>query len=100
MKNRVSELVRLAFSGRHDKISTVVITQKLTAISPSFRENIAMLVAFDTPNTKAWQTISEEFLDVTKEELTDIISELKANKYARLEISLQQPREHKVVLPR
>ena len=97
VKNRTSELVRLAFSGRHDNLSTIVITQKITAISQSFRENIAMLVTFDTPSSKVWQTIMDEFLDVSKEELNEIVSQLKRNKYARLEILLRQPRSHRVV---
>ena len=100
MKNRTSELVRLAFSGRHDNLSTIVITQKITAISQSFRENIAMLVTFDTPSSKVWQTIMDEFLDVSKEELNEIVSQLKRNKYARLEILLRQPRSHMVVYSR
>ena len=35
VKNRTSEIVRLAFSGRHDNLNTIVITQKITAISQS-----------------------------------------------------------------
>ena len=66
-------------------------------IKESFRENIAMLVTFDTPSSNVWQTIMDEFLDVTKDDLNGIIIQLKRNKYARLEISLRQPRSHRIV---
>ena len=55
VKGRTGELVHLAFSARHIGISVWVLTQKMTAISSSFRENVAAIVLFYTPfrmNTK------------------------------------------------
>ena len=102
VKNRVSELVRLAFSARHYSLSVVLITQKLTAVSPSYRENISKIVMFKTMSTKVWDTIMDEYLEymgVTKEKLKEIINEIKTNKYARLEISLRDPESYEVVRP-
>ena len=42
VKNRASELVKLAFSARHFNLSTTVITKP-------YRENISKLVAFYNP---------------------------------------------------
>ena len=44
------------------------------------------------------QAIAEEFLNVTKEEVTNIVRKLKDNKYASLEILLRHPYAHKVVV--
>ena len=37
VKNRTSELVKLAFHGRHIGLSTIVITQQLTSIAKPYR---------------------------------------------------------------
>ncbi len=44
------------------------------------------------------QTITDEFLNVDKEEVKDIVQKLKNNKYARLEILLRHPYTHEVVI--
>ncbi len=45
------------------------------------------------------QTITDEFLNVEKEEIKDITQKLKNNKHARLEILLRPPYTHKVITP-
>ena len=98
VKNRVSELVNLAFSARHYGLSTVVLTQQMTSIAKPYRENTSKLVTFYNPSKKDMQTITDEFLNVTKEEVTDIAQKLKNNKHARLEILLRHPFMHKVII--
>ena len=46
VKKRTSELVKLAFHGRHIGLSTIVITQQLTSIAKPYRMNISKLVTF------------------------------------------------------
>ncbi len=99
VKNRVSELVSLGMHARHFGFSTIVITQQFTSIAKPFRENIAKLVMFYNPSKKDMQTIVDEFLNVEKEEIKDIVKTLKNNKYSRLEISLRHPYRHKVIIP-
>ena len=42
MKKRTGELITLGYSGRHGKISTIVITQQLLkAIAKGYRDNIS-----------------------------------------------------------
>ena len=48
MKNRTSELVKLAFHGRHIGLSTIVITQQLTSIAKPYRMNVSKVVFFYT----------------------------------------------------
>ncbi len=72
-------------------LSTVVLTQQMTSIAKPYRENISKLVTFYNPSGKDMQTITDEFLNVTKEEVTIIVQKLKDNKYARLEILLRHP---------
>ncbi len=43
------------------------------------------------------QTITDEFLNIEKEEIKDIIQKLKNNKHARLEILLRHPFTHEVI---
>ena len=45
------------------------------------------------------QTITDDFLNVDKEEIKDIVQKLKNNKYARLEILLRSPYTHEVIIP-
>ena len=49
VKGRTGELVKLGFSGRHSSISVWVLTQQLSSIAKSFRENVAAIVLFYTP---------------------------------------------------
>ncbi len=43
------------------------------------------------------QAITDEFLNVEKEEIKNIIQKLKNNKHSRLEISLRHPFTHEVI---
>ncbi len=99
VKNRTSELVNLAFSTRHYVFSTIVITQQFTSIAKPYRENIAKLVTFYNPSKKDMQAITDDFLNVEKEEIKDIVQKLKNNKYSRLEILLRCPYTHEVSIP-
>ena len=46
VKGRTGHLVEMAFSARHIGISVWVLTQDSTSITPSFRENLAVIVYF------------------------------------------------------
>ena len=92
VKNRTSELVKLAFSARHSNLSTIVITQQLTSIAKPYRENISKLMTFYNPNKKDMKEIIEEYLDVgDRTEINKIKDTLKNKKYSRLKISLKHP---------
>ena len=66
VKNRTSELVKLAFSARHFNLSTIIITQP-------YRENILKWVTFYTPNRKDMNEIIDEYLDVLdKKEIDEL----------------------------
>ena len=52
VNGRTGQLVNLAFSARHTGLSEWVLTQKMTSITASFRENVAAIVLFYTPSTK------------------------------------------------
>ena len=100
IKNRTSELVKLAFSARHFGLSTIVITQQLTSIAKPYRENISMLVNFYNTNRNDMRSITDEYLyGLDKNEINEIVNKLKNNKYARLEIDLHHPYDYRVVIP-
>ena len=100
VKNRVSELVKLAFLARHN-LSTIVITQQLTRICKPYRENISKLVTFYTQNRNDMKSITDNYLyGVSNDEIKGIVDRLKNNKYARLEINLRHPYGYNVVIPK
>ena len=88
VKKRVSKLVKLGFGARHYGLSTIVITQQLTSICKSYRENICKLATFYIPNRNDMKIITDDYMNgIGKEELSRIINTLK-NKYSVLEINL------------
>ena len=100
VKKRTSELVRLGFSSRHYGLSTIVLTQQLTSIAKPYRENISKLMTFYNPSSKDMNAIFDDYLStLDASEKKAIVSELKNNDYARLEILLRRPYSHEVVVP-
>ena len=81
MKNRVGELVKLGFSARHMGISTIVITQQLTSIAKTYRDNMSKLVTFYNPNIADMQIILDEYLFIDEDETRQIKKQLKENKH-------------------
>ena len=61
VKGRTGQLVNLGFSARHIGISVWVLTQKITSITPSFRENVAAIVLFYTPSAKTTKAIFDDY---------------------------------------
>ena len=99
VKNRTSELVKLAFHGKHIGLSTIVITQQLTSIAKPYRMNISKLVIFYSARKDDRKDVFENHLSVDKNEEQKILDALKNKKYARLEILTIHPYTHKVIIP-
>lgn len=56
-KKRTSELVKLAFFGRHRGFSTIVISQQLTSVAKPYREQISKIVSFFNADAEDEQII-------------------------------------------
>ena len=93
VKNRTSELVKLAFHGRHIGFSTIVITQQLTSITKPYKENISKIVNFYIPAAEDEQVLFRKYMANVKNK-DEIRGKLEKIKYARLEITLRVPRNH------
>ena len=92
VKGRTGELVKLGFSARHAGISVWVLTQQLSSIAKPFRQNVAAIILFYTPSAKTTKTIFEEYAGgLSHDELNQMISRLKARKFAHLIFSLRFP---------
>ena len=92
VKGRTGQLVNLGFSARHIGISVWVLTQKLTGISASFRENVAAIVIFYTPSAKTTKAIFEDYAgELSIEEYKALISKLKEQTFSHLVFSLRHP---------
>ena len=92
VKKRTSELVKLAFSGRHDNISVWLLSQQLTSVSKPFRENIGSLVVFYTPSKSDLETILSDYGgEITKQQLQEYMRHLKENRYSKMIFSLRHP---------
>ena len=61
VKGRTDQLVRLCFSARHTGLSMWVLSQKLTSITASFRENVAAIVFFYTLSAKTTKAIFDDY---------------------------------------
>ena len=99
VKNRTSELVKLAFHGRHVGLSTIVITQQLTSIAKPYRMNVSKVAFVYTARKDDRKDIFENYLCVDRDEEKKIMETLKNNKHARLEILIVFPYTHEVVVP-
>jgi len=97
VKGRTGELVKLGFSARHSGISVWVLTQQLSSIAQSFRENVAAIVLFYTPSAKTTKAIFEEYAgELSHDELRQMIARLKERRFAHLIFSLRHPFEIQV----
>ena len=82
----------MAFSGRHQNISLWVLTQQLTSIAKPFRENVACIISFFSPNKMANQTLFDEFAgDLSPEMKKEFKNILKSEKYSRVCFCLRHP---------
>ena len=89
VKGCTGELVNLAFSVRHMGISVWVLTQKLTGIPSSFRENVAAIV-FYTPSARTTKAIFDDYTgELFPDEYKDLVSKLKERKFSYLLFSLR-----------
>jgi len=92
VKGCTGELVNLAFSSRHIGISVWVLTQKITSITASFRENVAAIVLFYTPAAKTTKAIFDDYAcELSQDEYKGLISKLKERKFSYLVFSLRHP---------
>ena len=92
VKGRTGKLVNLAISARHIDISVWVLTQKLTGITASLRENVAAIVLFYTPQPKPQRPYSTiTAAELSMEEYKKLISKLKEQKFSHLVFSLRHP---------
>ena len=94
---RRQPLLELAISGRHSKHSLWLLTQSYTAIPENLRRQKKMLFVF-YPNEKSdLKIIDDETNLIPDGELGIIKEQLKASKYACLNVRLEYPREYKVL---
>jgi len=92
MKGRTGELVNLAFSAGHMGISVWALTQKMTGITASFRENVAVIVLFYTPSAKMTKAIFDDYAgELSPDEYKGLVSKLKERKFSYLVFSLRHP---------
>ena len=94
VKGRTGQLVNLGFSARHIGTSVWVLTQKITSITASFRENMAAIVLFYTPSAKTTKAIFDDYAgELSQDEYKGLISKLKERKFVYLVLSLRHPYE-------
>ena len=83
IKGRTGQLVELAFSARHSGISVWVLTQKITSTTPSFPENMAVIVLFYTRSAKTTNAIFDDYGgELSNEERRGLIAKLKEQKFS------------------
>jgi hypothetical protein len=92
--SRHSKLLHSLFTrGRHNSISTIVSTQKFTAVAPIIRVNATFLCVYRLRNTKDLETFLEELSAlVPRKELLEIYHLAVKDPYSFLYINLVAPR--------
>ena len=88
--SRHSKLLHSLFTrGRHNSISTIVSTQKFTAVAPIIRVNATFLCVYRLRNTKDLETFLEELSAlVPRKELIEIYQVATKEPYSFLYINL------------
>lgn len=66
-------LNKMAISARHLKITVIIITQYLTSLKPIVRQNLRLVVAFETDSYKERRKFIDEFLSLTNNRVGDLI---------------------------
>ena len=93
-KMKESAICKLAFHGRYHNISTWIITQKYNAIVKDFRDNIRILISFFDKNKESMELALKQNNIIPKENINNIINELKNNKGSKLIMRLEHPFEY------
>ena len=97
VKGRTGELVKLGFSARHSGISVWVLTQQLSSIAKPFRENVAAIVLFYTPD-ETMEVIFKKYAgEFTCDQRRHMIARLKERRFAHFIFSLRHPFEKKMI---
>ena len=92
---RTSEITKLSFSGRHENISFILITQDFHTIPKKIRENCSKFVFFYNANKKQMETIFDKYLGYEeKEERNRIVHYLRNKKFSYLFINNESPYNH------
>ena len=92
VKGRTSELVNLAFSGQHMGTSVWVLTQKITGITASFRENVVAIVLFYTPSAKITKANFDDYAgELSLDEYKGLVLKLKEQEFSYLVFSFRHP---------
>ena len=97
IKGKTSNLVELAFTGRHIGVGLIVLTQQLTSVSKAYRDNITKLVTFYSSSRRDTKTLFDDYLNVSKEEFSKIQQELKTKKYSKLIVNRKFPYDFTVL---
>ena len=92
---RTSEITKLSFSGRHENISFILITQDFHTIPKKIRENCSKFVFFYNANRKQMDTVFDKYLGYeSKEERHRIVHFLGNKKFSYLFINNDSPYNH------
>ena len=90
MKKRSNRFFDLAFSGRHYGMALWVLTQQLTSIAKPFRDNVACIIYFYSPNEKSIKTLFEEYGgNIGIDTKNNMLKILKSEPYSRICFSLR-----------
>ena len=97
---QTSEITKLSFSGRHENISFILITQDFHTIPKKIWENCFKFIFFYNANKKQVETIFDKYLGYEgKEEQNKIVQFLRSKKFSYLFINNESPYNHFVEGP-
>ena len=75
------KLQHLCYAYRHFKLTMIILVQTLRTIPVSIRKNLSNIVVFYKPRISEWETITHEYLEMTKDEAKELYDVVFAKKY-------------------
>ena len=83
IKKQSCELTELAFGGRHEQLSVIVLTQQLTSVSKAVREQLSWVVCFSPVDDHDAKVLADKYLArLGEEKKEEVLQFLDKEKYA------------------
>ena len=92
IKKQSSELTELAFGGRHEQLSVIILTRQITSVSKAVREQLSWIVCFSLVDEDDSKMLANKYLARLSEEKKEVLQFLDREKYAFFLAQVRYPK--------
>ena len=101
IKRQSSELTELAFGGRHEGLSVIVLTQQYTSVAKAIREQLEWVVTFMLCDEEDLDVFLKKYLRrLSEEKKKEVLEILEKKKYAYILVQLRHQKIHRLARTR